>query len=204
MGSSPARWSKGCSFLSRSPISKEQVSGLTRNKSEALHLEQTYLLTFTTSYITRWEIFISRFYCTKIALMLQYPILWVACTLFLWWAGKRNGNSILGRCGGGVVLARNLGIISDTSLSLALQSLINCQVLWSTTWISLHLSISATALESKLLSSSFFIRSIFIIVFLNYHNNIFNWSSCIISIFTPTSPATSYKSIFQSVIKENI
>lgn len=56
--------------------------GLTRNKLETLMLEEIYLLTFSASYITSWEIFISRFYCTKIALMLQYSILWVACTHF--------------------------------------------------------------------------------------------------------------------------
>lgn len=85
-GHRQGRWPKGCSPL----LYGRQSTGIrsTRNKLETLMLEEIYLLTFSTSYITSWEIFISRFYCTKIALMLQYFILWVVWTHFFGEMGR--------------------------------------------------------------------------------------------------------------------
>ena len=76
--------------------SKVQVPRVAR-----IELEWISLLTFTTSYITSWEICISMFYWTEIALMLQYSIHLAADTFFdeseerwrqhIWEMRRRNG-----------------------------------------------------------------------------------------------------------------
>lgn len=120
-------------------------------------MEQTYLVTFTTSYIRSRGIFISKFHSAEIAVILQYSVLWIACLCSD--ELGRNGDSILGKCGGGQTAPeRSLRIKLDIPFSVFLLSQINCLIL--------GLPFDSLPLPLKTGLWAFTVRNIFFYLFL--------------------------------------
>lgn len=145
--------------------SRARCQGLTRNKLETLALEQIYLVTFTTSYIRSRGIFISWFHGAEIAMMLWYSVLWVVCPWSVWFSDElgRDGDSILGKCGGGQTAPqRSLRIKLDIPFSVFLLSQLNRLILC--------LPFDNLLLLLKCGMWSFTTRNLFLYLFPNCHN----------------------------------